>query len=233
MRLVLFACAHRASTAWQPPRSRAPPRTRTAIASPPGPLSEAWLAESKDGLVQMLREHRPLEQQSLAVFSMIASHAPRVAASAAWWRGDHYLISSHFAAQALREHGGGAGLRQTSTVAVRASDEGELSAALDLECGSVLRLSGALTHTTVEGNESGGIIKVVLSAAELSEPEANAAPRPYSPRALMKRLPTADAPFVVKLRPVYVDDDLLLLREMSRPKGRDPLVCVLSRRGAR
>ena len=116
---------------------------------------------------------------------------------------------------------------------MRASDQGELSAALDLECGSVLRLTGALTHTTVEGNESGGIIKVVLSAAELSEPEENARPRPYSPRALAKRLPTADAPFVVKLRPVYVDDDLLLLREMSRPKGRDSLVCVLSRRGAR
>ena len=32
-------------------------------------------------------------------------------------------------------------------------------------------------------------------------------------------LPDGDAPFVATLRPLFVDNDLMLLREMSRPKG--------------
>ena len=44
-------------------------------------VSDAWVFESKLGLVQMLREHRPFEQQSLAVFSMLAANAPPLPAA--------------------------------------------------------------------------------------------------------------------------------------------------------
>ena len=59
-------------------------------------VSDAWIFESKLGLVQMLREHRPFEQQSLAVFSMLAANAPPLpAADTSWWRGEYSLRSSH------------------------------------------------------------------------------------------------------------------------------------------
>ena len=46
---------------------------------------------------------------------------------------------------------------------------------------------------------------------------------------LRPSLPDGDAPFVATLRPLFVDNDLMLLREMSRPKGREVLMLVLSR----
>ena len=37
-------------------------------------LTEAWLEESKAGLVQMLRENHPWVEQSRAVFTMLAAY---------------------------------------------------------------------------------------------------------------------------------------------------------------
>lgn len=42
-------------------------------------------------------------------------------------------------------------------------------------------------------------------------------------------LPSVTSPFTLTLRPLYADGDLVLLREMRRPKGRAPLMLVLER----
>ena len=112
------------------------------MASPPGPLSEAWLAESKDGLVQMLREHRPFEQQSLAVFSMLAANAPPLpAADTSWWRGEYTLRSSHALAEWLEDESDQQ-LLEGSVVSIKIDERVEVR--LQLACGLSLLFEGAI-----------------------------------------------------------------------------------------
>ena len=69
-------------------------RVSFALQPPPGPLSAAWVAEAKDGLVQMLREHRPMDRQGSSVFSLLAANAPDFPEDPDWWRRQFVLRTS-------------------------------------------------------------------------------------------------------------------------------------------
>ena len=142
-------------------RPSQPPRTRPLKLR----LTDAWLAESKDGLVQMLREDRPFVDQSLATFAMITSNAPPMPSSNGWWRGRYTLRSSFPIAAALGELGDESqGLLKGVPVSISTSGapfandddnflqlltDDDIEMEMNLKCGIGLRLTGSLRHRTM------------------------------------------------------------------------------------
>ena len=105
-------------------------------------VSDAWVFESKLGLQQMLSNNRPFEQQSLAVFSMLAANAPPLpAADTSWWCGEYTLRSSHALAEWLDEESDQQ-LLESSVVSISVDERVELR--MQLACGLSLLLEGAI-----------------------------------------------------------------------------------------
>ena len=201
-------------------------------------VSDAWVFESKLGLVQMLREHRPFEQQSLAVFSMLAANAPPLpAADTSWWCGEYTLRSSHALAEWLDEESDQQ-LLESSVVSISVDERVELR--MQLACGLSLLLEGAIEVRAVG---AAAMITLTFDDANFYRVRAEnneAMVSPMDVAGLLQEcesdlrwaLPSAEEPTVVKLRPLFVDGELLLLREASTRAGRTPLQLVLSRNGA-
>ena len=95
-------------------------------------LTEAWLEESKAGLVQMLRENHPRVEQSRAVFTMLAANAPPPT-EGEWVSGDYVVRSSAIIADALESAGGDESkLLDGTPVSLSVSESGELALELSL-----------------------------------------------------------------------------------------------------
>lgn len=106
-------------------------------------VSDAWVFESKLGLQQMLSNNRPFEQQSLAVFSMLAANAPPLpAADTSWWRGEYTLRSSHALAEWLEDESDQQ-LLESSLVSISIVDE-RVEVRMQLACGLSLLFEGAI-----------------------------------------------------------------------------------------
>ena len=196
-------------------------------------LTEAWLEESKAGLVQMLRENHPWVEQSRAVFTMLAANAPPPT-EGEWVSGDYVVRSSAIIADALESAGGDESkLLDGAPVSLSVSESGELALELSLDCGVDIRATGTIERRTIPN--SWGILTVTIDDVDMqmsvrgSSRSALAEALNTCETILRPSLPDGDAPFVATLRPLFVDNDLMLLREMSRPKGREVLMLVLSR----
>ena len=201
---------------------------------PAARLTDAWLAEAKDGLVQMLRSDHPWVEQSLAVFTVLSGNAPPMPRAKSWWHGEYTLRSSRAVVEAVealsQQH---FSLNGHVNIQAGASSSEALEVSIPLDGGVVMHLSGSLLHRTIDGDKSGGLFTATLDASELvmtTRTPAAAEALQDCEGAMGARLPRADTPWKVRLRPLFVDDDLLLLRETSRPKGRDLLLVVLTRR---
>ena len=201
-------------------------------------VSDAWLFESKLGLQQMLSNNRPFEQQSLAVFSMLAANAPPLpAADTSWWCGEYTLRSSHALAEWLDEESDQQ-LLESSVVSISVDERVELR--MQLACGLSLLLEGAIEVRAVG---AAAMITLTFDDANFYRVRAEnneAMVSPMDVAGLLQEcesdlrwaLPSAEEPVIVKLRPLFVDGELMLLREASTRAGRTPLQLVLSRNAA-
>ena len=218
-------------------------------------LTDAWVAESKDGLVQMLRDHRAFSDQALAVFAMLGANAPTMPDRAGWLRGRYMLASSHAVDEAIRDTSAGEHqLAPGLPVSVRIDGSGDenseerrllsenaLTVEMLLQCGIGLRVTGTIRTRTVIGDTSGGLLTSTLSASELFLPSSSAASGLFVPSSrlsealqecetvLRPHLPSTAAPMAHKFRPLFVDFTMAMLQEASRPRGRERHLVVLAK----
>ncbi|KOO22167.1 hypothetical protein Ctob_001135, partial [Chrysochromulina tobinii] len=176
--------------------------------------------------------NKRITDEGLALIEELAVRAPPIIAGS-WWTGRFVMSSSYLVADALKGLGmwrllDGAPV-SVAVMGERVELETDL---LVLGCGTGLRVRGSLQlQSLVDGTDA---VRVTLDGSDFFEPteEFGIAKALVKCEAeLLPKLPSKDAPFTMLLRPTFVDEAILLLRETEiEPKEREtPLTLVLSR----
>ena len=202
-----------------------------------GELRDAAQASIKEKLVNSLLYNKPLTEEGKALFDELAEKPPPVPGDVVWWLGRYQMRSSHHLAEALKAAGG---WRLLDGAPVLVKVTGEKGDALELEadllvvgCDTGLRLTGSLQHGLLPGDDA-GLLRATLDAAEFFEPSDEFGISKALTKCeaeLRPNLPSDSNKMSLTLRPVFVDEDVTLLKETGKlPEGReDPVLIVLSR----
>ena len=177
-----------------------------------------------------------MTDEGKALFEELEANPPPVDGAFVWWLGRYQMQSSHLLAAALKEAGGWRMLDGAPVFVKVTGDEGK---ALELEsdllivgCDTGLRLTGSLQHGMVPGDDV-GLLRATLDATEFFEPSDEFGISKALAKCeaeLRPKLPSSDQKMAITLKPVFVDEDMTLLREHGKiPEGREPILLVLSR----
>lgn len=192
-------------------------------------LSNEPLGKVKDAIVQALLYNKvPSDEIIAAMATMVDTGQP--VADGNWCVGKYILRSSHVVASWLRDAGKWRML-DGAPVIVAVAGDGDVVLETDLlvsGCDTGLRIFGKL----LPASDEGGIFDLTLNSSEFFEPSEEFGITKALKKCeaeLRPKLPAKDASASMALRPVFVDDTMVLLREEGQPDQRNTMTLVLSR----
>ena len=204
------------------------PKTRNSVVLHAHPISarntvvrmcDDVLATNKASLLAALADGAALDDGSRATFDAIASDAPGVNGDLAnsYWLGRYQLRSTDALAQAIQDAGcsklvEAELLAAPDDVFLDVTNEGK---DLAVRVAGAARITGSVQHGAIPGDDV-GLLRATLETAD-DDGVAGAIAEAG------KKAMTAT------MKPVFVDADMMLLRESGKPQGREPLELVLSR----
>ena len=185
----------------------------------PARMCDDALAANKASLLAALADGAALDDGSRATFDAIASDAPGVNGDMAnsYWLGRYQLRSTDALAQAIQDAGCSKRveaelLAAPDDVFLDVTNEGKDLAS---RVAGAARITGSVQHGAIPGDDV-GLLRATLENCD-DDGVAGAIAEAG------KKAMTAT------MKPVFVDADMMLLRESGKPQGREPLELVLSR----
>ncbi|KAL1521630.1 hypothetical protein AB1Y20_021288 [Prymnesium parvum] len=160
------------------------------------------MSKTKDALLRSLSNNSPITPEGVALVDQLEASAPPVPGDVVWWLGRYELRSTHDAFKALEQ----AGERVPHDCPVLVTVSGDGGKQLNIDIGEI-QLLGALQHGLLPGDDV-GLLRASLKAVD------------FLPKASKGSL---------TLRPVFVDEDFTVLRDVRAVVDEVPLIIVLSR----
>jgi len=179
--------------------------------------------------------NRHITEQGLALIDDLVASAPPVPGDKVWWLGRFVLQSSYVVAEALRDAGKWRLLDGAPVSVVTTGQDGHVleieTDLLVLGCDTGLRISGSLQHDGIADDDA-GLLRITLDHSEFFEPSDEFGITKALNKCeaeLRPQLPSKEAPLTATLRPEFVDDSMVILRDAGKLKDRGPIAFVLSR----
>lgn len=199
-------------------------------------LTEDELTQAKASLVKGLLYNKVISPKGVALVDELVANAPPVPGDVVWWLGRYHMQSSHLLASALKAVGGWRLLDGAPLLVVVSGAEGshvEIETdLLVLGCDTGIRFLGSLQRGLLPGDDL-GLLRVTIDQAEFFEPSDEFGITKALNKCegeLRPVLPSEESPVSATFRPVYVDEEMVILREKeSAATESEPMLIVLSR----